>query len=174
MRFERRRRLTIVFAVLPHPGPLPSDGRGKVDGRGKRRVLTIALAALAAAGSVRGEGPGEARANPVLLHAETFKHYDDSFNERDQELYLQAIPNARAWPFLSANIPLFECPDPDLERTYYFRWWTYRKHIKETPEGFVLTEFLPKVPWAGKYNTIDCAAGHHFYEGRWLRDRKYL
>src|SRR5713226_9048726 len=120
MRFERRRRLTMAFGVLPHPGPLPSDGRGK------RRVLTIALAALAAAGSVRGEGPGEARANRLLLHAETFKHYVDSFNERDQELYVQAIPNGRAWGFLSANIPLFECPDPDMERTYYFRWWTYR------------------------------------------------
>jgi len=56
-----------------------------------------------------------------LLHAETFKHYVDLFNERDQELYGQAIPNGRAWRFLSANIPLFECPDPDLERTYYFR-----------------------------------------------------
>jgi hypothetical protein len=30
------------------------------------------------------------------------------------------------------------------------------------------------VPWAGKYNTINCAAGHHFYEGRWLHDGRYL
>src|SRR5262249_10970554 len=57
---------------------------------------------------------------------------------------------------------------------YYFRWWTYRKHIKETPAGFVVTEFLSDVPWAGMYNTISCAAGHHFYEGRWLRDPHYL
>ena len=36
-------------------------------------------------------------------------------------------------------------------------------YLKETPEGFVITEFLPDVPWAGKYNTISCPAGHHFY-----------
>ena len=61
--------------------------------------------------------------------------------------------------FLSTNIPLFECPDKDFEQIYYFRWWTYRKHIKQTPDGFVITEFLPHVGWAGKHNTINCAAG---------------
>ena len=76
--------------------------------------------------------------------------------------------------FLRDNIPLFECPDKELEQTYYFRWWTYRKHIKQTPDGFVITEFLPPVNWAGKYNTISCPAAHHFYEGRWLHDGKYL
>src|SRR3990172_5360615 len=25
---------------------------------------------------------------------------------------------------------------------YYFRWWTFRKHIKQTPAGLVLTEFI--------------------------------
>ncbi len=72
------------------------------------------------------------------------------------------------------NIPLFECPDKELEKTYYFRWWTYRKHIQKTPDGFVITEFLPSVNWAGKYNTISCPAAHHFYEGRWLHDGTYL
>ena len=28
--------------------------------------------------------------------------------------------------------------------------------------------------WAGKYNTINCAAGHHLREGRWLGNPKYL
>ncbi len=32
----------------------------------------------------------------------------------------------------------------------YFRWWTFRKHLKRTPDGFVITEFLPPVGWAGK------------------------
>src|SRR5690606_30199547 len=58
--------------------------------------------------------------------------------------------------------------------TYYFRWWTFRKHIRKIPDGFVITEFLPDVPWAGKYNTINCPAAYHFYEGRWLRDPEYL
>jgi hypothetical protein len=110
----------------------------------------------------------------TMLKAESFKHYIDTFNENDEELYIQYIPNEKAWEFLKANIPLFECPDEDFERTYYFRWWTYRKHIKQTPDGFVITEFLPKVGWSGKHNTINCPAGHHFYEGRWLHNRKFL
>ncbi|MFC1714553.1 glycosyl hydrolase family 65 protein [Candidatus Poribacteria bacterium] len=37
-----------------------------------------------------------------------------------------------------------------------------------------MTEFLPRVSWSGKHNTISCAAGHHFYEGRWLANPRYL
>jgi hypothetical protein len=111
---------------------------------------------------------------PAVLATDSFKHYVDQFNREDEELYVNSIPNVRAWDFLKANIPLFECPDKEFERTYYFRWWTYRKHIKQTPDGWVVTEFLPNVPWSGKHNTICCPAGHHFYEGRWLRDPSYL
>ena len=47
----------------------------------------------------------------------------------------------------------------------------HRKHIKWHPEvGHVVTEFLPDVSWAGPFNTISATAGHHIYEGRWLRD----
>ena len=34
----------------------------------------------------------------------------------------------------------------------------------------MITEFLPDVSWAGPHNTIAGSAGHHIYEGRWLRD----
>lgn len=103
-----------------------------------------------------------------------FKHYVDTFNATDQELYPGYITNGAAWNFLQDNIPLFECPDTEIETMYYFRWWTYRKHIKLIPGGFIITEFLPNVSWAGKDNSIDCAAGHHLYEGRWLADPRYL
>ncbi len=108
-----------------------------------------------------------------MLKAGSFRHYVERFNTDDEELYAN-IPNAGAWEFLAANVPLLECPDKDVERTYYFRWWTYRKHVRKTPDGYVITEFLPKVPWSAKHNTISCPAGHHFYEGRWLRDPRYL
>ena len=111
---------------------------------------------------------------PAVLKVDAFKHYVDSFNADDRELYPQHIPNAGAWAFISENVPLFECPDKQIEQTYWFRWWTYRKHIKQTPDGFVITEFLPKVDWAGKHNTINCPAGHHLYEGRWIADRRFL
>ncbi|MDR1497731.1 MAG: hypothetical protein LBS59_04880 [Puniceicoccales bacterium] len=105
---------------------------------------------------------------------EKLKNYVTRFNSEDNELYKQAIPNSAALDFLSKNAPLLDYPDADIERTYYFRWWTFRKHIKQTPDGFVVTEFLPKVSWAGKHNTISCAAGYHFREGRWLRDSSFL
>jgi len=76
--------------------------------------------------------------------------------------------------WLARNVPSFECPDPDIQRAYNFRWTVYRKHIKETPDGYVVTEFLPDVPWAGAYNTLSCASGHHLYEGRWLHTPAYL
>lgn len=100
--------------------------------------------------------------------------YVEKFNVADNELYQQLFPNNVAGQFMHENIPLFECPDKDLEKTWYFRWWTFRKHIKNTPEGYVITEFLPNVYWAGKYNAINCPAMHHFAEGRWLKNPLYL
>jgi len=111
---------------------------------------------------------------PCVLKPGAFRHYIDGFNRNDRELYAQYVPNAASWDFLRRNIPLLDCPDKEIEEVYYFRWWTFRKHIKQTPDGFVITEFLPKVGWAGKHNTISCAAGHHFREGRWLNDPKFL
>ena len=113
-------------------------------------------------------------AQPVVLKAAKFKHYIDTFNANDNELYKQQFDNAAAWNFLQTNIPYFECPDKSLETTYYFRWWTYRKHLKKTEFGTVITEFLPAVSWAGKENTINCATGHHIYEGRWLHDTSFI
>jgi hypothetical protein len=110
----------------------------------------------------------------AVLSPGDFRHYVESFNAQDRETVANHVPNAAAWDWLARNAPLFECPDKDLEEIYYFRWWTYRKHIKETPDGFIVTEFLPPVPWSGKHNSISCAAGHHFYEGRWLQEARYL
>ena len=72
-----------------------------------------------------------AGAEAAVLKANDFQHYVDRFNADDEEMYAN-IANKDAWTFLNANIPLFACPDPDFERTYYFRWWTYRKHVKQT------------------------------------------
>jgi hypothetical protein len=109
-----------------------------------------------------------------LLRGDLLKSYIERFNADDREVFTEASPNAKALEFLSANIPLFECPDKELERTYYFRWWTFRKHLKQTPDGFVITEFMPKVSWSEKYNTINCAAAHHIREGRWLKDANFV
>ena len=136
----------------------------------KSMLIIPALALVIAAVS------GAAAPKPAnfVLKAESFRHSIESFNKNDDELYRGHYPNTAAWDFLKDNIPLLDCPDKDIQTTYYFRWWTYRKHLKQTPDGFIVDEFLPPVSWAGKYNSISCAAGHHLYEGRWLSDPKYL
>ena len=37
---------------------------------------------------------------------------------------------------------------------FYYRWWTLRKHIKQTPVGYGMTEFLVNRSYADKYNLI--------------------
>ena len=78
----------------------------------------------------------------------------------------------------SENIPLFESSNSTLDLVYYFRWRTYKSHIHPTGRtdniSHVVTEFSPNVSWAGKYNTINCAAGHHMLEGGWLRQSHYI
>jgi hypothetical protein len=113
-------------------------------------------------------------AAPAILGPEVIHEYVQNFNRNDHTHFGQAISNEAAADWMAANVPLFDCPDEDMKEIYHFRWWTFRKHIKETPDGFVITEFLPKVSWSGKHNTISCPAGHHFREGRWIRDPKYL
>lgn len=118
--------------------------------------------------------PGVHAADLAVLQPESFDHYIVHFNTMTNENVTNAIPNAQSWDWLRQNIPFFTCPDRDVEEMYYFRWWSFRKHIVRTPEGFAITEFLTPVPWAGPDNTISCAAGHHLMEGRWLRDPRYI
>ena len=97
-----------------------------------------------------------------------------AFAAADEELFTNTVDNAHACGFMKGEIPLFECPDEDITRTYYFRWWTFRKHLRKTPRGWVVTEFLPPVGWAGAENTISCAMGHHLREGRWMRTQRFF
>lgn len=132
----------------------------------KSRVLCLTGCGLVASGTA-----GMDRLS--VLQAESFKPWVDHFNETDRETVVHAVPNRAAWAWMSAQIPFFECPDRDVVRTYYFRWWVYRKHLRQTPAGWVMTEFLPPVSHAGPYNTISCALGHHLAEARWLVDGRY-
>jgi len=109
-----------------------------------------------------------------ILNAEAFKHHVEFFNTMEPENIVNYISNAASREWMKENIPFFECPDKSFEQIYYFRWWTFRKHLKKTPDGFVFTEFLDKVGHSGKYNTISCALGHHIYEGTWLHDKRYI
>ncbi len=102
------------------------------------------------------------------------QEYVTAFNRDDNEYVKQAIDNAHAAQWMRENIPVVDLPDKLLEKIYYFRFWTFRKHIKETPDGYVITEFQPPVAWAGTHNTIIAAAGFHIAEGKWLKHAKSI
>jgi len=76
--------------------------------------------------------------------------------------------------YMKCTFPRFTSSDEELNITYTYRCELYQRHVKETPAGHVITEFLPDVPWAGIYNTISCAASHHFRDGRWLHETGVL
>ncbi len=110
----------------------------------------------------------------LILDPDDFKHHVDYFNRMEDENIIQAIPNRDAWNWMKANIPFFECPQDNFKEIYYFRWWTLRKHIMETPRGYTMTEFLVPRSYADRYNMISCALGHHIIESRWLHDSRYI
>ncbi len=116
----------------------------------------------------------EVRATEAILQPDDYRHYIESFNAAEQDEIKTYIYNHKAWAWLRGMIPLLDCPDEDLQRTYYFRWWTVRKHIAKPRPSFVVTEFLPPVSWAGPHNTIVCAVGHHLNELRWFHQQSYL
>lgn len=95
--------------------------------------------------------------------------YVEEFNQTDTEPMKNAVTNAEAAEWMKREVPKFECPDKELERIYYFRWWTYRKHLKKTEKGYAVSEFLLDVPWGSRYNIINAASGHHLSEGKWLK-----
>lgn len=109
-----------------------------------------------------------------VLKFDDFKHYVDYFNQMEDENIIQAIPNNASAEWMRKNIPLFNCPQQNFEEIFYYRWWSLRKHIKETPAGYGMTEFLVNRSYADKYNLIACAVGHHINESRWLADTTYL
>lgn len=116
----------------------------------------------------------DADAGAAFLKYDSFRHYVDYFNGMEDENIAQAIPNARSWEWMQENVPLFECPQQNFEQTYYYRWWTLRKHIEDTPVGYAMTEFLVKRNYADQYKLIASAVGHHIRESRWMRNPKYL
>lgn len=109
-----------------------------------------------------------------LLGFNKLKSYVGYFNSIDTETVKNYVTNAHAYEWLSKNIPLFECPDSAIQKIYYYRWWTLRKHLKHTPDGFIFTEFITPVKFTGVYNSSVSALGHQVNEARWLHDPQYV
>lgn len=109
-----------------------------------------------------------------VLRPDLLNEYVERFNAMEPEGVVNLVPNAQAAEWMQRNIPLFDCPDEAMREIYYFRWWSFRKHIKQTPVGRIVTEFIIPVRHAASYNAISCATGMHLAEGRWLADQDLL
>ncbi|MDD3322097.1 MAG: trehalase family glycosidase [Paludibacter sp.] len=74
------------------------------------------------------------------------------------------------------NIPFFECSDKKIQEVYYYRWKLYKAHIRNVGESrYVITEFLDNVTWdKDPYSSLNDATGFHIYEGRWLKNSKFI
>lgn len=116
----------------------------------------------------------DADSSAAVLKYDDYSKYADKFNTMEDENIVTDIPNSQSSEWMGKNIPLFNCPDKAMEEMFYYRWWTLRKHIKRTPVGYGMTEFLVQRSYADRYNLIACAIGHHIMETRWLRDTTYL
>lgn len=116
----------------------------------------------------------DADAQSAVLKYDDYSHYASYFNNMEDENIVTDIPNSEASEWMRANIPLFDCPQENIREMYYYRWWSFRKHIENTPQGYGITEFLVKRSYADKYNLIACAIGHHVMEGRWLHNPEYI
>jgi len=108
------------------------------------------------------------RAAPAILAPADFAPRVEALNAMGPETVVNAVPNAEAGNWLREQIPLFTCPDRDVEEIYFFRWWSLRKHLVRTPGGFAFTEFLLR------NDPISSAVGHHVMEGRWLHEGKFV
>ena len=103
-----------------------------------------------------------------ILSCQELERYVSRFNSMEDQNMTNVIPDANSAEWLEKEIPRFECPDSQVEEIYYYRWWSYRKHIEQTPDGYVLSEFLTR-PMPGS-----SALGHQIAEGRWLHDPVYM
>lgn len=101
------------------------------------------------------------RRDTAILQPAALRHYVEEFNAAKK---LTEVDNKVSAAWLEQNVPLFECADKALEEAYYFRWWTFRKHLQKTPEGSIIADVRPPTNRASRV----------FYEGRWLRNRQYL
>jgi Alpha-L-arabinofuranosidase B (ABFB) domain/F5/8 type C domain len=91
----------------------------------------------------------------------------------NQDALLTGI-NGKQW--YRENIPFVEVPDANIQQIYYYRWSVMKRQLKNTrPEtGYIFTEFLNPVGYAGIYGGIAVNLWHNHLDGRWLRNRQYL
>ena len=133
--------------------------------------LGLLLALTACATLTPSASPTDtATSGPPNLSAQGFPA---GTNILDQNALLGDL-GAKTW--LKDNIPFLEVPDTNIQQIYYYRWSVLQRNLKFTrPEtGYIFTEFLTPVSYAGIYGGIAANIWHNHLDGRWLRNRQYL
>lgn len=109
----------------------------------------------------------------VTASPNTTPDYPPSFSilQGKKLLAEQTFWDNRDWDWYLQNAPFFECPEKDIQTTYYYRWELMTKHLVygSPVDGYIFTEFIDRPFWSGKYGAISCPAGHQLYEARWFR-----
>ncbi|WP_202532897.1 MULTISPECIES: MGH1-like glycoside hydrolase domain-containing protein [unclassified Streptomyces] len=148
---------------VPDSTPLEQDGPS---GPGRRAVCRDAALIGLAAGALGLPAAGAAQAAPAASPS--------GGRPVRVPLDVRALARQRYGSdadWYAANIPFVDLPDRTILDTYYYRWEAFKKHLRSTADGMLITEFLPSVSWEGANSTISAAVGHHLHEARWLRDR---
>ena len=133
-------------------------------------ILLLLLAVLVPTLAAQTPVPAKA-AQPALtlLRASDYHAYVQQF-ARDEQEATGKTP-ADAWPWMETHIPLFSSSNKDFEEMYYFRWYAWQKHVVESRQGWLVTEWLPRPEAAdGFFGALPDAAPFHLGEARWLRN----
>lgn len=151
--FEADRLVTRVEQAAQRISPLLGDMEPESRARFTAGVDALRAIVTERAASLREQvDAAEPPIWPTRLQAAV-----RAFNAADSETGDPPIPNRQAANFLRHHVPWFECPDPEMERDYYRRWWTLRKHVHHTDEGPIVRDLPP-------------AFGDLLAEARWLHD----
>ena len=121
----------------------------------------------------------------AVLKPADYSHYVDLFHQQEREatgtLYESGSPASSAggggegesgedsWTWIEREVPWFDSSDKHFEEMYYFRWYAWKKHLVKSPQGYLITEWLPK-PAMADYGALPDAAPFHIAEARWLRE----
>jgi hypothetical protein len=94
-----------------------------------------------------------------------------SILDRQSIIRSQRFFDNQDWDWFVEHIPFLDCPDQQIQTTYYYRWELITKHLTygNPDTGYLFTEFIDRPFWSGAYGAISCPAGHQLYEARWLR-----
>ena len=107
------------------------------------------------------------------MDMDLLKKYIEKFEKLDGGQFEDFFaPEKGMYGFLAENLPEFECEDKTIEEIYYFRAYTFAKHIKRNRFGrLIVTEWLDSPSWQKETDgAISCPVGHQLRELKWFKN----